>query len=716
MSVVKWLLYGLVGAVVLMVLAIIVLPLVMDSEALKKQLASRIEQKTGHSFQIEGPLQWSVFPWIGLEIGRVTVGNAPGFVDEPLATVEELDVKVALKPLFFKQVVADTVFLRGVHLNLVRNSAGRGNWEIFVSDEKEQGKKVQKKKTPEKSGESAGGGLVLELNGLAMEDVTLRFEDQQKDSTIEIRDLALDIGKLVPDSPVPVQLWFGLASTEPDLNLKVGLTSSFSISRDWQRLDFRDLGVDLKVFGAGLPDQGLHFELTGDLGLDRAQEELRVSELFLSGPGTEISTSLKVTGLDGQPRVSGKLDLKQVNPRELMQQLGLALKTRDREALTRLSGTVAVIQEGDTLVLKPVSLQLDDTAVAGDIRVLSFAGPVVRVRITMDDIDLDRYLPPGPAKEKISPPGSASDREPTIAAASQDQEKGEPPSFDALRSLDMEAELRVGGLKVRDLRLQKIVVDMSARDGMIRLQPVQAELYDGHFSGDFLVDLRQATPKFQVSKNLVGISIGSLLKDLSGKEQLTGIGDVHVDVTTEGLAEAMMTSHLNGTMSFVLKDGSYKGINLAQVIRRARAALAGQEVAADQAQKTDFTELRGSAVIRQGVVENRDLYMASPVLRVTGRGKIDLVRKVLDYQVTAKVVGSLAGQGGKSGDELRGLAVPVRIKGPLDKPSYGVDMEAALKAGAAQQLEKKKQELLDKAAGKIQDRMGGQLLKGLLGQ
>lgn len=711
MSAVKWLLTGVVGAAVLVVVVIVALPMMMDNEALKEQLSRRIEQKTGHSLQIEGSFKWSVFPWIGLETGRLTVGNAPGFGEEPLVTVEELHVKVALKPLLQKRVVADKVVLRGVSLNLIRDRAGRGNWEIPATGVGKKGQGAGEEARTAKEDERPASGLAMELDGLALEDVTLRFEDQQKGSTVEIRDLSLDVGSLFFDTPVPVLLRFRLISTEPNLDLQVGLTTRFSCSRDWQRLDFQDLGLDLEVRGSGLPEQGLPVGLTGDLGLDRQQGVLSVREVSLTGPGTEVVTSLSVTGLDERPRVSGKLDLKQVNPRELLEQLGVALQTRDREVLTMLSGTVAVILEDDILTLKPVSLKLDDTAVEGDVQVLSFSGPVVRSGITVDSIDLDRYLPPE-AEEKSLPGPSANHEAP---AAGQGQ-GGEAPSFDALRRLDMEARLQVGALKVRNLRIRQLAMDMSARNGVISLRPVQAELYGGQFSGDFLVDLRQDTPKFQVSKRLVGIDIGPLLRDLTGKEQLTGAGNVSVDVTGEGLNGDMITKQLNGTMSFVLRDGTYKGFNLAQAIRRVRAALTDQEVAADQVQQTDFTELRGSAVIRQGVVENKDLYMASPLLRVTGAGKVDLGRKTLDYLVTAKVVGTLTGQGAGKGGELRGVAIPVRIKGALDKPKYMVDVEAALKADVDQQLEKKKQELLDKATRKMQNRMDGQLLNGLLGQ
>ncbi|WP_456388214.1 AsmA family protein [Desulfolithobacter sp.] len=719
MSVLKWLLKGVVGVIVLMIIATIILPRIIDSEALEKQVLNRIEKQTGYSLQIEGPLRWSVFPWIGLETGRVTVENREGFGAEPLAAVDKLDVKVKVTPLFRKLVVVDTVTLKGVRLNLVRDLSGRGNWEVPLSDAKDKTEKAQKEEGPPRSGGPGMSNLVFEMNGLSMQDVAVCFEDRRKDSRIEIQGLALDVGKLVPEKPAPVKVRFGLASTEPDLKLEVDLGTSVQFSGDLQRLELRDSGLDVKIMGDGLPEKGLRYRLGGDLSLDLDRDELAVQRLTLSGPGMNAGGSLNVTGTGPQLRANGRLDLRQVQPREILEQFGVAVELGDPRALSTLSGEVSFTLEGETLTFKPISLQLDDTTVTGDIRVLSLTGPVVRAGISMDDIDLDRYLPAGAGEKDTASSGSAPEEE-DLTGKTKDlepnQQQDVSPSFDALRRLDMKVELRVGRLKVRNLHLQKVVAGLSAAHGVIRMDPLEAALYDGQLSALIFADVRKDVPEIKITKQLSSIHVGPLLRDLSGREQLTGIGDVRVEVRSRGFSEAMITRNMNGKFSFVLRDGAYRGFNLGRAIRRAQAAAAGKTLAADQVKQTDFTELRGTARVISGIVENKDLYMASPVLRITGQGKIDLVRKMIDYQVQAKVVDSLAGQGGRAGDELRGLAVPVRIKGSLDEPAFRVDVEAALKNAAKEQLEKRKSELLEKAAEKVEGRLGRQLLEGFIGQ
>ena len=95
---------------------------------------------------------------------------------------------------------------------------------------------------------------------------------------------------------------------------------------------------------------------------------------------------------------------------------------------------------------------------------------------------------------------------------------------------------------------------------------------------------------------------------------------------------------------------------------------------------------------------------------------MDLVREKVDYLLTAKVVGSLEGQGGKSIEELKGIPIPVRIQGDLDNPSPMIDVEALAKALAEAKLEEKKGELLEKAGSKIEKKLGVDLFKGFFGQ
>jgi len=146
---------------------------------------------------------------------------------------------------------------------------------------------------------------------------------------------------------------------------------------------------------------------------------------------------------------------------------------------------------------------------------------------------------------------------------------------------------------------------------------------------------------------------------------------------------------LSGAAKVRLRDGAIKGIDIAELLRKARAAAGRQSgQAADSKERTDFSELSASFSIKNGVAHNEDLDVKSPLLRIGGSGDIDIGRSAINYVVRASVVGTTS------------LTVPVKLAGPLDAMKYEVDYRAV-----AGDLAK------SKVGDKVRDR-----LKGLLGR
>jgi len=162
-----------------------------------------------------------------------------------------------------------------------------------------------------------------------------------------------------------------------------------------------------------------------------------------------------------------------------------------------------------------------------------------------------------------------------------------------------------------------------------------------------------------------------------------------------------MKKSLGGTARLALKDGAIKGINIAETIRKAKSALGSQEARAQarETQQTDFSEMTASFNIKNGVAHNEDLDVKSPLVRVGGRGDIDIGNGTLDYTTKATVVASAKGQGGADVDQLAGLTVPVHLTGPFDNLKYDVNY-AAVAADAM------KSKVGESVRSKIEERLG----------
>ncbi|MGB5299381.1 MAG: AsmA-like C-terminal region-containing protein, partial [Thiogranum sp.] len=194
-----------------------------------------------------------------------------------------------------------------------------------------------------------------------------------------------------------------------------------------------------------------------------------------------------------------------------------------------------------------------------------------------------------------------------------------------------------------------------------------------------------------------GVQVGPLLKDLTGKDSLTGKTEASANLVTSGQTPDEFKKTLNGKIAFAFTDGAVKGFNLAAMIRKAQAQINGQPPPAETGpNQTDFSEITGTATVTNGIVSNRDLIAKSPLLRVEGTGDIDLPQESLDYLVTAKVVRSLEGQGGKGVTDLKGVEIPVQLSGTFAEPKYKIRLDKALQESAEKKVEKKLGKELEK--------------------
>jgi AsmA protein len=136
---------------------------------------------------------------------------------------------------------------------------------------------------------------------------------------------------------------------------------------------------------------------------------------------------------------------------------------------------------------------------------------------------------------------------------------------------------------------------------------------------------------------------------------------------------------LAGKLSFAFTEGTVKGFNLGRKLREAVAKLKGQTLPEDsEPNETDFSLLKGSAVIAQGVLDNQDLSAMSPLFRVTGKGQVDIAQDTLDYKIKPVLVASISGQGGEDLEKLKGVPIPVHLTGPLNAPHWRIDLAEAL--------------------------------------
>jgi AsmA protein len=704
-SLFKWL-FGLIIVLVLLVAAAaVILPMVVDPNDYKPQIVAAAKQKLGRDLAIEQDLSLTVFPWLGIETGGVRVGNAAGFAEQPFAEIDQLGLKVKLMPLLSQQIEVDTLVVKGLRLNLEKDASGKTNWDDLAGQQEE---KPAQPGEAEKQPAEAPSPLALSVQGIQIEDARISWDDRQAGQKYVLDGVRVVTGALAPGATVPVEAGINFSSSKPAMTLKADLTASVSSDADLAVFRISDLLLNLDAAGEGLPTGGTKLTLKANVTADTKADTLNLDQLEISGPAMAASGELAVSAMQTNPAAKGTLRIAETNLKTLASMFASAIETTDPAALTRASGDLEFVYADGALKLDPLKVRLDDSNLTGYLHMLDSAGPVVRTRLDLDQIDLDRYMPPA---------ASASADGQAAAPAEQAQSKpaqGQEDPFAALRTLDFVGEFKIGKLKVNNARMSNVTTRVVSSKGVLKVDPMAASLYEGSFEGSAVLDASGKQPKLSAKNQLTDIQVGPLLKDVAGEDRLIGRGELYVDVRMVGLSEAEIRRSLNGTSRFVFKDGALKGVNIAQVIREgsSKLGLGGDKLDLGTPGQTDFTEISASLTMTNGVIKNDDLQAKSPLLRIAGKGEVDLPKDSIDYLITTELVKSLEGQGGKGRDDLAGIPIPVRVTGPLSKPSYRPDLEAALSAKAKAQLEEKKQEVTKKMEEKAKEKLDG-VFKGL---
>ena len=697
----KWLIGILLTVVILVAAAVVILPAVIDPNDYKPQIVAAAEKQLGRAFAIERDLQLSVFPWLGIETGGVRVGNAAGFSDQPMAEVEELGVKVKLLPLISRKVEVDTLVIRGLRLNLEKDAQGRTNWADLAGGQQPDEAGQQPTDAP-----AGGSAVAIRVNGIEVEDARVTWDDRQAGQRYVVDGLRLETGAIAPGETVPVEAGMVFTSEQPAMRLDASLAARVTGDEGLQRFDIAGLLLTLAAAGEGLPEGGVDLELAASVAADLAAGSVAIDDLRVSGPAMTATGSIALTDVQTNPAATGQFSLAETNPKTLAAMFAAPIETTDPDALTRLKGDVTLAYRDGAIRLDPLSVTLDDSTLAGHVHLLDTTGPTLRTVLKLDRIDLDRYLPPAAAEGEAAPAGDTE----TGKAG------GDP--FAALRTLDLDGRFEVGSLKVNNLRMSAVNARVVSKSGVLKIDPMGASLYEGSLKGAVELNASGETPKVKVRQDLAGIQIAPLLQDLAGEGRLLGSGNVNLDIGLVGLSEAEIRRSLNGKAGFSLRDGAVKGINVAQTIRDAAAALnlADERFDVGTPGQTDFSELSATVDISNGLIRNRDLSAKSPLLRVSGSGDVDLARDSIDYLLTTELVGSLAGQGGKGAGDLAGVPIPIRIRGSLSEPSIRPDVAAAVSDKAKAEVKQKVQEKLEET---IKEKAGGDaegLLRGILGR
>ncbi len=644
----KYFAYFIAAAAALMVVAVITVMVLFDVNDYRDEIELAVEKNTGREFVIDGEIGMAVFPWLAIEIPGARLGNGAGFGDEPFVSFKEASLSVRLMPLLMRrEVQITTAELVGFRLNLAINSDGRSNWQDFI-DASEAMDAIEVEDLSDAGAEVSY--RELNIAGIEILDSAISYVDAQAGSNIQLSDLNIVMGGI-----------FG--------------------GDDTIHLD----GFSIDALLEGVAQTPTTFGLeTASVDLNTESKSVVLATVELAVLGLDISAEVEPFSYAGDITPVAVIQVDAFSLRNLMQRLDIeAPETTDPTALGKVSINATAKVSSTAIALTGLTMVLDDTTFNGELSIPQGSEDVYRIDLSADSIDLDRYMAPV-----------------TEGAASSDSAEVpvEIPT-EMIRLINARGNLALESAHLSGMRFEDVVLGLATDDGVLRLHPFSATLFDGQYQGDIQIDASGDTPVISANERVEGVQLGALAMAMFDQDNVSGTINGTFKLSGKGGDLAAIQRDLGGNISLELIDGAYEGTDVWHELRKARAALR-QEPPPEPTlpARTQFSNVSASGPVVDGVFRSDNLVVELPFMLITGKGAVSLPEATVDYRMSARVLEKPEFIGDDvTADELKDFTktvIPMRVTGPLSAPSIKPDMQKLLEDGVRKEVEEKLKDVL----------------------
>ena len=347
----RWLIGALAALVLLPLIAVALLPLLIDPDTLRPAMEREARERLGIPLQLQGHLKWTLWPVLAVQSGAGALGEAGA---EPPVRWRALSFTLQWPRWGLREWRLAGVQVDGLQVRLARGADGQ--WNV-----------VQLLRAGAGPASAASGATRLHIWPLRLHD-----------ARIELR----------PDaSSVP---WvFDALEAQARID-------SDDVARHWTlqalQLDARVAGPPLGTGSAqplSLRDEHVEYR-----ALPEAQ--LQLAPLTVRWAGAELQLRAPAPLRVAAPAGEGELQLHTDSLRDLLAASGVTVPPmRDPAVLKRLVLVTHWTLADADFALGPLSLQLDDTRWQGSLGGHWRAPAAWRVDLQGDRLDADRYRRPG---------------------------------------------------------------------------------------------------------------------------------------------------------------------------------------------------------------------------------------------------------------------------------------------------------------------------------
>jgi len=700
------------------------LGLFVDPNDYKAEIEKAALDNAAIELQIDGDIDWSVFPWLGLEIASIKVAY-PG--RQNLASLQSAQVSVMVMPLLSGDIKMKAITVEGLALNLIK-SAQDNNWQPQISaDTSVTTNSTAGNDSAEPQTKSTATKRSLEIDKISIVNAKVTYSDTQTGDVTTISDLNLSTDRVVLGQAFNAELNFVadvIKQGKKQLSSKVNFSANFIIDPTAQRYQIGDFASQISLSS----DKNYAFEFNADIDADLAANTVSIDNLALKSAGMLATGKLKVSG-EQLDQLSGDLAIAAFDLKALLKEMQLpAIDTSDDASLRKVAFSTQLSGSLEQLNLSALQLSVDDTKIAGSASYQLSSG-LIGFNLKGDAIDLNRYLPQQ-AKAATGTPSPAADKTGNSTAQSGAYSKDIIIPMQPLRDLKLKGQLVFDSVTFQKTKVSKLDVKIDANAGLVKISKLNLQAYGGSISNNIRLDARKKTLAIAIDNKISKLQLGPVLVDFAATDAMTGTLVSNSKLSASGQSVHSIVNSLSGNMQFTLADGVVKGIDAAQEMCQtinkvaSLGGVASETVTVDKS--TPFASITGLLNLKNGVISNKNFKADLDAINATGKGTVNLPTQSLNYRLGLKIQDNLFKKSCSVNNAIQGIEWPIDCKGSfsdepakLCKPDLSVVKDIAKKALKAKlekklgtSVKQKTEAVKQKVEEKVQDKVKG-LLKGL---
>lgn len=637
----------------------------VDPNSYKSTIEAKVLAETGHNLSIKGPIGWKLFPTLILELQDIALSNQKPFSNE-FFTAKKIHVDLAFSSLFTGKVAVN-LKLKGANIYLLKNPSGQGNWESLLQRKVQQTENIntantsndatilkqnsqavskqssQTAQTPEtlKTSESSQSyrskdnshdtlstdatksvstgktpAISVLLNSVKIENSEVLFQDKEKNSEYQIKQLNLFMDNVMKGSlgvDNPVSLSFEWFNLGKKTSGKTSLKADWALNLLQDELNIRNISLNLE-------------------NLDEKKSELK----------TRLIGDLQVKNIRNNPTMEGKIESKEFELTPWLNNFGII-----NTALPSSANIKAQFKyHAPYLTLDNVNVQFRDNG--------RFA-----CNFKIDTTKL------------------------------------------TAKNFDLQGNFIGNQLKYNKIELEEIKGEVSGKVGVIDINPLVFKIAENLHQADIKVDLRGNLAKYTIRNQSHNFDIMPLLILFGVETKLEGKANLKLDLSASGNNAEQIRQSLSGNSEIEIKEGKFSGADIVALLKGLNSniynltsslakkpslnLLSSAESLQDLSKQkqsainpnatTEFTSLKASININNGVAHNPNLLISHPEYSIQGQGKVNFIHNTIEYHAAAQLKNNPYPPKDDLANYLYSTSLPINISGSLGNLSILPDIK-----------------------------------------